>query len=89
MERALTEYIVLCGQIVGNSDCGFETIYGFNGERFATREKAISEGFKIWESDDFNVGVVKDGKLVSLDWMEEKCDDDPTLMAEIAEKICL
>lgn len=85
----LTEYIVLCGQIVGGGDRPFETVYDFDGNRFSDREKAISHGLKVRGSDDFNVGVLTGGKLTSLDWMHKPVDTEPGILNEIAEQIGL
>ena len=45
----MAEYIVLCGQIVGNQERGFETVYGWEGERFASR--AVLENGKLVSLD--------------------------------------
>ena len=89
MDRNLPEYIVLCGQIVGGNGRPFETIYGFDGERFHYRSQAITHGLRERGSDDFNIGVIKNGKLVSLDWMNEVGDTDPAILAPIAKQIGL
>ena len=81
------EYIVLCGQVVGSGP--FQTVYNFDGEKFSKREGAKHHGFRIRGSDDFNIGVLKDGKLVSLDWMDNVVDSDPATLAEVAESACL
>jgi hypothetical protein len=80
-------FIVLCGQIVGSET--FDTVYGFDGTQFHDRDSAIGHGFTLRRSDDFNVGVVDGGKLVSLDWMQEPVDTDPALLAKIAQQIGL
>ena len=84
-----TEYIVLCGQIVGGGDRPFETVYGVDGERFRDRESAIRHGLKVRGSDDFNIGVLRDGRLVSLDWMDKSVDTEPDVLGPIAEQLCL
>ena len=45
--------------------------YSSDLERFDKREVAISHGFEVAGCDDFNIGVIDDGRLVSLDWMEK------------------
>jgi hypothetical protein len=80
---------VLCGQIVGDGSQPYVTVYGFDDKRFPDRQQAIDHGFTLDRSDDFNIGVIEDGKLVSLDWMEKPVDTDPTLLADIAEQIGL
>jgi hypothetical protein len=56
-------------------------------KRFDDREQAIRHGFKQGRSDDFNIGVVKRGKLISIDWMSEPVDTDSALLAGIQEQI--
>jgi hypothetical protein len=82
---AKQEFIVLCGQIVGGGDIPFRTEYYTDQTKFADREKAIKHGLKVRGSDDFNIGVLDDGKLVSLDWMEKPVDTDPDLLSSIQE----
>ena len=83
------QYIVLCCQIITVPTVGFESVYGFDGERFDARKKAISHGFKIRGSDDFNIGVIEDGRLVSLDWMNEPVDTESEILDAIAEQVGL
>jgi len=83
------EYIVLCGQVVGGNDRPFTTEYSTDHIRSGNRDLAIRRGFKARGSDDFNIGVLREGKLVSVDWMEKPVDTDPALMAEIAKQIGL
>lgn len=85
----MKQYIVLCGQIVGGGGRPFETVYGFDGERFGDRSMAITHGLRERGSDDFNIGVLEGGKLISLDWMNKPGDTDPNLLAHIAEQIGL
>lgn len=80
------KYIVLCGQVVGSPGLPYTTEYGFDGKRFDDRQEAIGHGFDIRGSDDFNIGVLKAGKLVSMDWMDEAIDTDPAVLATIAAK---
>ena len=83
-----TEYIVIVGRVVTNAS-GFCMSYSWDGDRHAKRKDAISDGFTVAGSDDFNVGVVKDGRLISLDWMDQAVDTDPQLLAKISEEIGL
>ncbi len=84
---AKMEYIALLGQVVGSGP--FTVEYDWDGQKFNDREQAIRNGFRRRASDDFNVGVLRDGKLVSLDWMQRTVDVDPATMAEISEGIGL
>lgn len=83
----MTEYIVLCGQFYGNPEHGYELLYNFDGEWFRSRKAAIRHGLKVRGSDDFNIGVVKRGKLISIDWMTEVVDSDETTLANVQEQI--
>jgi hypothetical protein len=82
---AKMEYIILCGQVVGSGP--FTVEYSFDGRKFDDRAAAIRHGFKTGRSDDFNVGVLREGKLVSLDWMDQTVDADPGLMSEIEAQV--
>ena len=79
------EYIALCAQVITTAS-GFKTMYWSDDKRFSARKQAIKNGFEIRGSDDFNIGVLEDGKLVSLDWMDEPVDTDPDILAEIQEE---
>ena len=83
-----TEYIVICQQIVGGNGRPFTTVYGCDHERFATREQAVSHGFKVRASDDFNVATVEDGCLTGFFWMDKDMSD-PQEMCEIAAQLGL
>lgn len=87
LESAADQYIVLCGQIVGNGADGFQTIYGWDGEIHADRKAAIAAGWKERDSDDFNIGVIRNGRLASLDWMDESLDEAADSLIEIEEQI--
>lgn len=84
----MTQYITLMGQAIANEG-RFEIVYGFDGERFDNRKAAIAHGLRKRGSDDFNIGVLERGKLVSLDWMEESIGERPEVLAEIADQIGL
>ena len=84
----MTQYIAILARAWCNdSGCGIE--YSSSLQKHASRAEAIDEGYETCDSDDFNVGVIEDGKLVYLDWMEEVVESDPEQMAEISEQICL
>ncbi len=86
-KRPAMQYIALLGQVVGSGP--FTVEYDWDHQKFDDRKAAISNGFRRRESDDFNIGVLRDGKLVSLDWMQETVDADPETMAAISEGIGL
>lgn len=54
-----------------------------------TRNGAISHGFRTVYSDDFNIGVIKGGKLISFDWMDKPVGESEDTLAQIAELIGL
>lgn len=83
----MEKYIVLCGQIVGGNGIPFDTVYGFDGQRFDNRSRAILHGLEIRGSDDFNIGVLVKGKLARLDWMNEPVESDPVEIRRVAEQI--
>jgi hypothetical protein len=83
------EYIVLCGQVIGGGDRAFSVEYDFDGTKFDDLQAAIKHGMKVRESDDFNIGVIKNGKLTRLDWMDKPVETDPKILKKITEQIDL
>lgn len=79
------DFIVIC-QSAWMNDSGFGINYSWDRERFSTRKRAIKHGWKVRGSDDFNIGIVEDDKLVWFGWMDEPMDDD---IVEIADGIGL
>lgn len=61
--------------------------YTTDGIEFEKRDKAVKHGLKIQKSDDFNIGVIENGRLVSFDWMGTPVGESPETLAEIAEAI--
>lgn len=51
------------------------------------RDNAIKRGLKMQGSDDFNIGVIDGGRLVSFDWMDKPVGESAETLAEIAEAI--
>lgn len=84
----MEKFIVIVGRAWCNSD-GTGIDYNSDLIMHDTRGIAAYEGLSSVESDDFNIGVVRDGKLVSLDWMDEVVESDPAVLSQIAEQICL
>lgn len=80
-------YIVICQQIVGGDGVRIETAYSWDGKFFPRTDLARSHGFKIRQSDDFNIGVVDaKGRLIEFRWMHKplRCP-----LGEIANEIGL
>jgi hypothetical protein len=84
-----TQYIVICQQIIGGENKPFETAYNFDGRYFTDRKSAIKHGFDIRGSDDFNIGIIKNDKLVQFDWMEDSIACDKNELKEISDYIGL
>lgn len=82
------EFIVIVGRAWCNSE-GAGIDYSSDLVKHETRGIAVYEGTGQLGSDDFNIGVIRDGKLISLDWMNEVVESDPAIVSEIAEQICL
>jgi hypothetical protein len=76
-------YVVLTAQVEGNPGTGFGTYHYWDGKHFAAKPDAVSHGFEIRESDDFTIGVVRDGELVSLWWMDDQIGEEPAVLAAI------
>lgn len=78
-------WIVICQQCVGNMQDGFGISYDWDGERFSTKRAAIKHGWKIRESDDFNVCSLENNALTGFFWMDEDMNDHEGA-AEICEQ---
>lgn len=83
------EYVVIIARVIGNDRDGFAIKRYRPYHSNDLLSYAISQGFTCAESDDFNVGAIRSGKLVATLWMDEIVDDDPVLMAEIAREVGL
>ncbi|EPG1714910.1 antitoxin [Morganella morganii] len=81
-----TEYIYICAQAYCN-DQGSGIEYYTDYERFDNRNDAIKNGWEQRESDDFNIGVLVNGRLVSVDWMTKPIDTDPETLRKIEDKL--
>lgn len=79
-------YIVIQQHWWCNAD-GHGVEYTTDGIEFEKRDRAIKHGFKMQESDDFNIGVIENGRLISFDWMAKPVGESPETLAEIAEAI--
>lgn len=76
-------YAVITGHAVGNDRAGFHVVYDWDRHAFASKPEAVSHGFEVTGSDDFNVGVIRDGKLESLWWMENNLREPAQTLARI------
>jgi hypothetical protein len=88
MSKSATDYIVICQQAWMNAT-GYGIHYGWDGERFPTRKKAIKHGLKTRGSDDFNIAEVTGERLTWFGWMDERMNEGDATMTEIADAIGL
>ena len=82
-------FITLIASAVGNERDGFRIAHYWDGATFATKAEAVRNGFREAGSDDFNVGIVRSGKLLSVWWMDEQIDEPAETLAEISREIGL
>ncbi|MGX1096539.1 hypothetical protein [Amorphus sp. MBR-141] len=82
------EFIVITAYAWMNSG-GFGIGYAWDGERFNNRNDAIKHGWKLRESDDFNIAQTYGDDLIWFGWMDRRLDEDEASMREIAEAIGL
>jgi hypothetical protein len=80
-------YVLMAPTVITNDECtDFETVWEAWVPTQRSVERAIHRGLReLNRSDDFNIGVLRDGVLVALLWMDEVVDDDPPYLAEVAE----
>lgn len=76
-------YIVIIQRAWCN-ESGFGINYDSDLNEFESRKDAIDYGAELCGSDDFNIGVVESGRLVSFDWMDKPVGESPETLAEIA-----
>lgn len=85
------QYIVILQRAWCNSG-GHGIEYSSDLVRYDSRKEAISQGFRQIDSDDFNIGVIEGGRLISFDWMDKPVGKDGAsaeTLARIAESIGL
>lgn len=78
------EFIVIC-QSAWMNERGYGIHYGWDGARFNNRNDAIRHGWKLRDSDDFNIAQTYGDDLIWFGWMDERIDEDEDTMREIAE----
>ncbi|WP_233470836.1 antitoxin [Raoultella ornithinolytica] len=74
-------YIVIL-QYLWCNETGGGIEYTSDCVKFDKRDKAIRHGFKLRESDDFNIGVIEAGKLISFDWMDKPVGESEDTLAQ-------
>lgn len=80
----MNEYIVICQNVVGGDGRPFDFVCSWDGRRYDSKKDAVHHGFSLDRSDDFNVGILEDGKLISFWWMDDEVDAN---LREIAKEI--
>lgn len=85
-EPAPVKYIVILQRAWCN-DSGSGIDYHSDLVEFDNRDKAIKHGFKLQDSDDFNIGVLTNGILTSFDWMAKPLAENKDSLARIANGI--
>lgn len=82
----MSKFIVIHQRLWCN-ESGFGIEYSSDLEEFESRKESIKHGFEITDSDDFNIGVMEDGRLVSFDWMGKPVGESQEIINEIAEAL--
>lgn len=60
-----------------------------HGERYYVLDqatslpRAIKRGLALNGSDDFNIGVIRDGRMVAVLWMEHVIDEEPEVVDRV------
>lgn len=69
-------YIVLTCRLYGGGGQPIEEGWNWDQERFDTSKAAIAHGLESCGSDDFNIGVLRNGVLTEVRWMDEPHPDE-------------
>lgn len=81
-------YVLITANVVGNPERGFEIEHYLGTGEFATIGEAKRAGLRhLDRSDDFNIGALRNGRLVAILWMNQIVDDEPEVVAEIAAEL--
>lgn len=70
-----TGWIAVASQVVGTPG-DYDYAYDWDGTVQPTRDQAVSHGFELFGCDDFNVGEVRNGRLVWWGWMDHDLSQD-------------
>ena len=84
----MQKFIVIQQRLWCN-ESGHGINYSSDLDTFDTRKEAIKNGFQITESDDFNIGIIENGRLVSFDWMDKPVGESQETLNEISDAIGL
>lgn len=78
-------YLPVFGDWFGNERDGFHHEWSALGGLCDTRSAAQKIGFRVQESDDFNIAVVRGRRVVALLWMTEDMAEEPDVLRSIEE----
>jgi hypothetical protein len=79
----MSDWIAVQPRIIGTVE-KYDTCYDWDGETFPHRMAAIDHGLNTFGSDDFNVGELRDGKLVWWGWMDQRGNNSHALLEDLA-----
>jgi hypothetical protein len=80
-----TTHIVILRSIT-STDPAVGSDASWDGIHYQTSDMAITAGFRVDRSDDFNLGRVESGRLVWFGWMDHEI---PTDRVGVAQQIGL
>lgn len=88
-DMAITGHIVIIASAFCSPNGPIGVSYSWDGKCHAKLEDAITDGYHIRDSDDFNIGRVVSGKLIELTWMGKKLDEPKSQLRKIGAEIGL
>ena len=88
VHRRGERYVPVFGDWYGNPTDGYRHKWSCLGEAFPTRAMAQSYGLSAQGSDDFNIAVVRDEKVVALLWMDEVIDEEQDVLDRLTLAVC-
>jgi len=78
-------YVVAVTHAWANSSgYGFETTLP-SRNAWDSRDAAISEGFRVCGTDDFNIVKIRNGKAIAVYWMNEDLNEDAAVLEKLTE----
>ena len=83
-----TTYMPVAAHYVGTVS-NYGTCYDVLGPQQSSAGAAIRDGFQVHGSDDFNIAVIADGRLVEWRWMNDAIVEEDEVLAEIGRAIGL
>lgn len=89
MSAAELDYIVITSQAEDGGSTGFSIIHYWDARTFTHKSDAVSHGFRSRGSDDFNIGVVRNGRLLSVWWMDHQVSEPQDALTAIGQEIGL